>query len=303
MGYLYGLGASLQCLGVFLFIGGVLSCFFGFSLFKISLQITGFFIGAILGLGLAAIVQADVLVAVIMALVFGVLGAILAVPLHFLFTFLTGAVIGALAVYALLLVLGINPSTVLVIVGAVICGILAVVYEVGYIIISTSITGALGITLAVNFFTHLSTFLSLLFTAGLAAAGIYVQFKRLGPSAARAPLPPVICPNCGMANDAGRLNCIRCGAILSAPAAVPTPPPVSPVVATITCPNCGMANQAGHSYCKNCGHSLVGPAPRPAASAAAMVTCPSCGRENAASARFCGGCGTPLGTPAAQSGI
>jgi hypothetical protein len=72
----------LQPFGVLMVLYGLASCFFGYEIYKAFIRVTGFFIGVIISLVLAVFLRTGTEISIILALFFGVLGAILAVPLN-----------------------------------------------------------------------------------------------------------------------------------------------------------------------------------------------------------------------------
>lgn len=119
------------------------------------------------------------------------------------------------------------------------------------------------------------------------------QMPLPGPSpratAGRAPIPSLICPQCGAANVSQVRFCTACGAPLGAGAAA-VPRKVAPATggpeAWVTCPKCQQRNRAIDRFCTSCGNSLLTGVPG--------RNCASCGTRNPAGVRFCTSCGNPL---------
>ncbi len=126
------------------FIGfGLVDCFFGYRIFRLVLSIIGFIIGASIGLALTA--ESAQLTQILVALVGGLIGAVLMNALYFLGVVIAGALLGALAVNLLLAALGVEPNAVFLVIGAVIGGVVALVLNKLTIILSTAFSGAAGI--------------------------------------------------------------------------------------------------------------------------------------------------------------
>lgn len=275
-----------QCFGVPSLIIGLLACFFGFEIFKVSLRIVGFLVGAVIGFAVGYAFGLGSTVSIILALVVGVIGAIVAVPLHFIFTFLGGGALGALIVMGVMFatsngrIPGLTDGVVLV--AFVVAGAIAVVAETTYVIVGTSLSGAFGAVMGLmvmtgsmrglGFYDRSAPILLLLGSLALAVAGMYVQFKRLPPTGATRPVayPPlvpmpaatplapsavgIVCGNCGRVNQSDARNCWQCGQLLKRQQPAPG----------VFCANCGTANQPGARHCQQCGQPLEQPPQAPA---------------------------------------
>lgn len=139
----------LLCLLSIIF--GVLSCFFGYKIFKFIVGVCGFVIGALAGIILISASNGDASgpAVIVTAIVGGIIGAFLAVKLYFIGIFFIGALFGGLTGYTLTLGNNSDNSGVLILVLAIIAGILAVIIKKFMIILSTSVSGAQSISMAI----------------------------------------------------------------------------------------------------------------------------------------------------------
>jgi len=134
---------------------GLLSCFLGYRLVKLTLALIGFIAGVGGGwtAGLALAPNNDV-IALACALVVGVLCAILCVWLFFLGIFILGASAGAVIAAAALNAAGHPAQPVPVLVLAAIFGVIALLLQKFMIIVSTAFSGSYLVTAAL---VHLLT--------------------------------------------------------------------------------------------------------------------------------------------------
>jgi hypothetical protein len=135
-------GNWVAVLGIVL---GAIECFFGYRIFKIILGITGFLVGAFLGVILASASSQSQVIVLLAGLVGGIVGAVLAVVFYFIGIFLIGAVVGAVLGYVLFGLISTNPQSVVILILAVIAGIVAVIFQKFMIIVSTAFGGAWGV--------------------------------------------------------------------------------------------------------------------------------------------------------------
>ena len=126
---------------------GLLTCFLGYRLLKVTLGITGFIIGMAGGwaLGMSLAPDSNV-IALICALVAGVIGAGLCVWLFFLGIFLLGASAGAIAGAALFSVAASQTQPILLFLLAILFGLFALVLQKFMIIVSTAFGGSYLVT-------------------------------------------------------------------------------------------------------------------------------------------------------------
>jgi hypothetical protein len=122
---------------------GLVDCFFGYRIFRLVLSIIGFIIGAAIGLALTA--ESAQLTQILVAVVGGLIGAVLMNALYFLGVVIAGALLGALAANLLLAALGVEPNAIFLVIGAIIGGVVALVLNKLTIILSTAFSGAAGI--------------------------------------------------------------------------------------------------------------------------------------------------------------
>lgn len=125
---------------VILLAGGLLACFLGYRLFRVVLAIYGFILGALFGSSLAAATNTAMLVA--LALIGGVVGAVVLLFAYFVGVALIGAGIGALVVNLVSTQTGGDPNPLIVIGVAVLGAIGALAFQRYVIIIGTSFGGA-----------------------------------------------------------------------------------------------------------------------------------------------------------------
>ncbi len=146
------LPASLQLpAAIVLLIGGLISCFAGYRVFRLVLGIYGFILGAFLASGGVGPEHNMWMIAA--ALVGGVVGALILIAAYFVGVALLGAGIGALATSLIWASLGREPSALIVILFAI-AGALAALALQRYVIVGatafggawTIIVGAIALT-------------------------------------------------------------------------------------------------------------------------------------------------------------
>jgi Domain of unknown function (DUF4203) len=125
---------------ILLVVGGFVSCFFGYRLFKFVLGIFGFIIGALAASSLFGV--SDTTYMVVAALLGGIVGALLLLAAYFVGVALIGAGLGALAVNVIWSQMGRDPHALVVIVAAIIGALGALALQRYVIIIGTSFAGA-----------------------------------------------------------------------------------------------------------------------------------------------------------------
>lgn len=130
---------------------GIVECFFGYRLFRIVLAIIGFFVGA--GLAISLVNSDQTAVMVVVALIGGLIGAVIFYFLYFIGIFLAGlslgATVGAIVAANLNLAANQTSTNLLIIIGAIIGGLLGIVFSKYIIMLSTAFTGAAQIVYAV----------------------------------------------------------------------------------------------------------------------------------------------------------
>jgi hypothetical protein len=192
LGQLYdAYGARLAVVGI---LFGIASCFFGYKIFKIILGLLGLIIGLIIGATIGGAAGHGEGATVIGALIGGFVGAALAVSLFYLGVFLIGAAFGGLVAGMLSGAAGAS-STTLILIGAFIGGVLAMVAQKAIIIISTAFSGSWNIVAGVAALTGAtvspfsiligqrgagSLALVMIFWIILGAVGAVFQYKKFG---------------------------------------------------------------------------------------------------------------------------
>src|ERR1017187_1437733 len=176
---------------------GILICLWGYRLVKLTLGVMGFIIGAAggwtLGLSLGT---GNNGIALICAIIVGVICAVLCIWLFFLSIFLLGASAGAIVATALFHAAGNQPQPILVLLLAIVFGVIALVMQKFMIIVSTAFIGSYLITagivhlltgakdVSVLWFDHLQPgsagilgYVALVFWLVLGLAGVSFQYR------------------------------------------------------------------------------------------------------------------------------
>jgi hypothetical protein len=143
-GDLANIGGGAAVLLALVAIGlGLLNCFFGYRIFRFMLGVYGFILGAAVGLIVAgAVTEGQALWLILGALLGGLVGAALISLLYIVGVFVVGAVAGVLLVGALGGILNIDMPTLVVLIGAVAAGVIAVIFQRVAIILATAFSGA-----------------------------------------------------------------------------------------------------------------------------------------------------------------
>jgi hypothetical protein len=122
---------------------GILICFWGYRMLKLTLGIMGAIVGAsggwALGLSLA---PGNTVIALVCAVLGAVVGAGLCIWLFFVGIFLLGASAGTALAAALFNGLGQQPQPLVVLILAVVFGVIAILVQKFMIVISTAFTGS-----------------------------------------------------------------------------------------------------------------------------------------------------------------
>jgi hypothetical protein len=146
------LPASLQTpAAIVLLLGGLISCFAGYRVFRVVLGIYGFILGALFASG--AMGTEHTMWMIVAALVGGVVGALILIAAYFVGVALLGAGIGALAASLIWASLGREPGALVVILFSI-AGALGALALQRYVIVGatafggawTIIVGALALT-------------------------------------------------------------------------------------------------------------------------------------------------------------
>jgi hypothetical protein len=135
------LPASFQTpAAVILLVGGLISCFAGYRVFRVVLGIYGFILGALFASGIAG--PENTFWMIVAALTGGIAGALILIAAYFVGVALLGAGIGALAASGIWAALGREPGALIVILFAI-AGALAALALQRYVIVgATAFTGA-----------------------------------------------------------------------------------------------------------------------------------------------------------------
>ena len=263
-------------LGIVLLLWGLANAFFGYKIFKVVLAITGFFTGMLLlpmVVGLFLFFSTDIsegssiALIVLLGLVGGVIGAVLAVLLYKVGVFFSVGMMGFIVFFVI--VQQVWPALAL----GIICGIVGVILDKYVIIVSTGLSGGslagVGVGMITGNFGAFLIAIGLIF--GICGIVFQVWMERRKPAAA-------------------------VGAAAAAPVYAAPPPqqfpqpqppqPGAPAAPTgACCPNCGSPLPKGGSFCSMCGRTVQ------TKSGGATVFCAKCGAEIPGSANFCGKCG------------
>jgi hypothetical protein len=124
-------------------VAGLLICFWGYRMLKVTLGITGAIVGASGGWALGlALAPGNTVIALVCAVVGAIVGAGLCIWLFFLGIFLLGASAGTALAAALFNGVGYQAKPLVVLILAVACGVIAIVLQKFMIVISTAFTGS-----------------------------------------------------------------------------------------------------------------------------------------------------------------
>ena len=125
---------------VVLVIGGIVSCFFGYRLFRIVLAFSGFVIGALIASSPFGV--SDTWPMLIAALVGGLIGAGVLLAAYFVGVALTGAALGAVAANLMFTATGQDPHFLVLVLLTVLGATAAMYLQRYFIIVGTSFGGA-----------------------------------------------------------------------------------------------------------------------------------------------------------------
>ncbi len=125
---------------VVLTVGGLITCFAGYRLFRIVLGFFGFFLGVMIGTTIVG--SAGTWTLILAGLIGGIVGAVLMVAAYFVGIGLVGAGLAVLMLHAGWTLVGGDPPTVVIVIVAVL-GALAALSIVRYVaVFGTAIAGA-----------------------------------------------------------------------------------------------------------------------------------------------------------------
>jgi hypothetical protein len=135
---------------------GVLACFWGYRIVKVILGIMGFAGGFVGGWTAAAsLAPGHDVIALVSALLGGVIGGVLCVWLYFLGIFLLGASAGVVVAGAVFAGMGHEAQPIFLVVSAVAFGLLALVLQKFMIIVSSAFSGSYLIAAGLLHLAHL----------------------------------------------------------------------------------------------------------------------------------------------------
>lgn len=133
-------GAYATPAAVVLVVGGLLTCFAGYRLFRLVLLLYGFYAGALVTTSFMD--PGGTWGLVVAAIVGGIVGAVLMVAAYFMGVGLVGAGIAALVVHGVARVFGAEPPTVLLVIACVLGALGALSIARWVVIFGTAIAGA-----------------------------------------------------------------------------------------------------------------------------------------------------------------
>jgi hypothetical protein len=133
---------------VLLLIAGFVVCFFGYRLLRLTLGLAGFGVGLALGSAIAGLIPGpSQVLTIVIAVVCGILGAVLATVLYKVGVFLLGAGAGALIAGVIVAATGWHYPMIARVLAAIAGGILTLILERPLVSILSAFAGAWGIVL------------------------------------------------------------------------------------------------------------------------------------------------------------
>lgn len=133
---------------IVLLVAGLVVCFFGYRLLRLTLGLAGFGVGLALGLLIAGLIPGiSQVLTVVLAVILGILGAILAAAVYKLGVFLLGAGAGALIAGVVVTATGWHYPVIARVVAAIVGGILTLILERPLVSILSAFAGAWGAVL------------------------------------------------------------------------------------------------------------------------------------------------------------
>lgn len=133
---------------------GLLDCFCGYRIFKLTIAVLGGFVGAVLGHLLAVAVSLDSTAALVAMVVGALLGAGVAFLMYLAAVFLAGFGFGLTLGVLFLSRLDHSAAVIGGVVLGLVGGLVAVKLQAALIVLSTSLLGATRAILALSYFTH-----------------------------------------------------------------------------------------------------------------------------------------------------
>jgi Domain of unknown function (DUF4203) len=129
-------------------VAGLIVCFFGYRLLRLTLGLAGFCVGLALGLAVAGLVPGiSQLLTIVLGIVCGVLGAVLATVLYKFGVFLLGAGAGVLIAGIVVAATGWHYPMIARVLAAIVGGILTLILERQLVSILSALAGGWGIVL------------------------------------------------------------------------------------------------------------------------------------------------------------
>jgi len=187
-----------KIVAVIFLVLGIIFCFYGYKIFKITLGLTGFFAGAFMGMaGANYLAQGETISLLIGGVTGGAIGAILAVTLYMLGVFFIGALGGVLLVSVYFGIIGNESSGFVMAMAAIGGGVAGLVLQKAVLIFFTAFLGSWNIVVGtvsifyktinpLNIFTGAAMseakvyFTIIWFWIGLGIVGVFVQNKIVG---------------------------------------------------------------------------------------------------------------------------
>lgn len=171
-----GEGVTVPLFRVLYVLGGLLLLFAGWRSYKLALGIIGFVIGSGIGASIAANAGGGTALVLLSSVLVGIIGTLLAVFAYYLAVVIFGAYVGVLLTGQIMALLGIvvEPTTnlLVIIVGAVLGGALALALSFELIVVLTSYLGAVMVAAGTGLTTQPN---GLLWVVGLFIVGVVAQ--------------------------------------------------------------------------------------------------------------------------------
>ena len=129
-----------------LLVAGLIVCFFGYRLLHFTLILAGFGAGLALGFAVTRLIPGtSQVLALVIGIVCGVLGAVISTLLYKVGVFILGAAAGVLVAGIILSATGWHRPVLVIAVAALGCGILTLLFERPLVSVLTALAGVLGI--------------------------------------------------------------------------------------------------------------------------------------------------------------
>ncbi len=129
--------------GVLLVVLGALVCFLGYRLLRVTLGLAGFAAGAFLGFLLAGrVIHASPVFVLVIAVVGGIVGAVLAAVLYKVGVFLLGATGGMFLAGVASMALSAHPNVLIIVAAGVVAGVVTLLVQKFLVSLLTALLGA-----------------------------------------------------------------------------------------------------------------------------------------------------------------